>query len=112
MLVIRIELHPYGDADRVRELGRMTIVNVGGTERLANYDVKARAGRRIGHPAAIASGGGIWAEASTLDVLEAPDHSGQVLDHARLEEPVWSLLAKALASIGFRVEGPVTGWLP
>lgn len=103
MLVIRVELHAASGLP-VRELGRMTIVNVGGTEELAHYAVKARMGRRVGHPAALASGGGIWGETSTQDVLEDPDHSGQVLGHARLGEPVWALLGKALVAIGFRGE--------
>ena len=101
MLVIKIELHPHGRSDRARELGRMTIVNVGGSDEIGDYEIKARDSRRIGHPAALVAGGGILAESSIHDVLDAPDRTGRVTGHARLTEPVWSLLAKALGAIGF-----------
>jgi hypothetical protein len=41
MLVIRIELHPKGDASRAEEIGRATIANDGtGTAGVGNYVVK------------------------------------------------------------------------
>lgn len=94
MLVIKIELHPHGRSNDARELGRMVIANVGGTSEIGEYEISARNAR----PA-------VWGAPSdrdTADVLNSPHHTGTITGHARLTEPVWSLLAKALAAIGFK----------
>lgn len=97
MLVIRVELHPCGrGGDNVTELARMVVTNVGGTDEFGDYEVSAAEG--------FVGRFGIWNAPSTADVLGTAKLRGHVINYARLAEPVWSLVAKALAAIGFRDE--------
>jgi hypothetical protein len=90
VLVIKIELHPFGQGGKhVRELGRMVIANVGGTDESGDYEVRAA----------------LLPRGAQHDAWREPQLTGTVTGHARLAEPVWSLLAKALHSIGFGALG-------
>lgn len=83
MLVVKVELH-NANTGEVSEIGRAVIANDDtGTSRAGNYDVK----QRDGEP----SNAAIWTQ---------PDREGRVEGHPRAE-PVWSLVAKALKSVGF-----------
>lgn len=84
MLVVKVELH-NANTGEVSEIGRVVIANDDtGTLRTGNYDVK----QRDGEP----NNAAIWTQ---------PDREGRVEGHSRLTEPVWSLVAKALKSVGF-----------
>jgi hypothetical protein len=79
MLRVIVELHDANTGE-VSELSSMVVFNVGGTKELGNYRV-------------------------VVDPDE-PQHSehrrkGRVEQHPRLTEPVWSLVARALKSVGF-----------
>lgn len=41
MLVVKVELWPHGDRTRKRELGQMTVSNIGGDVERGNYLVQA-----------------------------------------------------------------------
>lgn len=80
MIVVRVELHPHGGGP-MRELGRMTISNDGTSEKeeIGHYHVRR---------------------------LRAPDFStvvrtGFVKNHRRQDETIWSLVGKALKSLGY-----------
>lgn len=87
MLVVKVELHS-AITGAVSELGRLIISNDGKSmaRSVGNYDV------RLGRKGA----------AENHAILTKPQRQGRVEGHARLSAPVWSLVAKALASIGFR----------
>lgn len=77
MLVVKVELWPDGRKSGVRTLARMRIVNVGGTESFGNYEVTAYPTR------------------------DTPRRENVVVSHPRLSSPVWTLIAKAIKSVGF-----------
>lgn len=83
MLMVRIELH-HAKTHKVSEIAALTIGNVGGLEELGNYVVRLQA-----------------PPPSTPLGVRFPARVGMVHGHARLTEPVWSLVAKALKSVGF-----------
>lgn len=39
MIVVKVELWPRGDGNKAKEIGRMYIANVGGTQDSGNYEV-------------------------------------------------------------------------
>lgn len=84
MIVIRVELHS-ANTGKVSELGRMVIDNIGGTRTRGDYRCRAyRKGSRL------------------TDGLERNViRRGAVEGHARLAEPVWNLVAKALTAMGY-----------
>lgn len=41
MLVVKLEIWPFGEKAARRELGRITIANVGGPDEACKYDVQA-----------------------------------------------------------------------
>lgn len=79
MLVVKIELWPGGDERRVKEIGRLHIINRGDspTPRRGNYTVNLlrRGTNRKVH------------------------RSGEVLNYPRLSYPVWKLIRKALEAL-------------
>jgi hypothetical protein len=48
MLVVRLELHPRGDAKRVREIGRIEISNVSELAPVSDYQFNVTFVRRVG----------------------------------------------------------------
>jgi hypothetical protein len=80
MLVLKLELWPHGNQSAAREIGRMTIVNVGGSERHGDYAV------------AIAD--------DTGERWQAEVHG-----HPR-KAKAWWLVAKALYRCGFVLLNP------
>ena len=84
MIVIRVELHS-AITGKVKEIGRVVIDNIGGTRTRGNYRCRAyRAGSRL-----------------TAGLEKNVIRRGAVADHARLAEPVWNLVAKALEAMGY-----------
>ncbi len=83
MLVLKLELHDANKGGAVSELGRLVIANVGGDKAYGDYRVALGEPGRNPHL-----------------ILEKPQKEGQVHDHPRLTAPVWSLVAKALRSVG------------
>lgn len=86
MIVVKVELHSY-NTGKVTELGRMHISSDGGlaSDEVGNYDVKL--GRKGQDDEAI---------------YQKPQRTGRVEGHRRLALSVWVLVAKALASVGFK----------
>jgi hypothetical protein len=80
MLVVKIELH-NANTGRISEIGRMQIANVGGTDEVGDYAID------------LSSEG----FAGSKDVRK----SGRVENYPRLIAPIWSLVSKALHSVGF-----------
>jgi hypothetical protein len=88
MLVVRVELWPHGDESRTKEIGRLLIYNVGGDNDHGDYRVAlAHRGRT-----------------DTRKIMASPARSGEVNQHGRLRAHVWTLVAKALDSVGFTGE--------
>lgn len=77
MIVVKVELWPHGNQSEAREIGRMTVANVGGNERHGDYAVH------------IADDTGLRA-------------AGEVHGHPRSAK-IWWLLAKALHKSGFEL---------
>lgn len=85
MLVLKLELHKFGNGEIV-ELGRMIIANDGGGDmHTGNYDV--RLGRKGCQ--------------DHRQIYTKPVRQGRVENHKRLAENVWSLVGKALRAINF-----------
>lgn len=88
MLVVTVELYPGGNAAKRKTLGTMVVDNIGVSAegRRGNYRVR------------------VYKKGEDLLAFrygKAPLRQGQVLDHARLSLPVWSLVAKALKAVGY-----------
>lgn len=79
MLVIKIELWPHGQEDKAKELAKAVIVNT-----TKNEDIKI---------------GDYFAEFQITGVKGS--RPGEVKKHARLTEPVWTLLRKCLEAAGY-----------
>lgn len=79
MLVVKIELWPYGDERRAREIGRLHIINKGdsSTPQRGNYLTR------------------LLRKGSTKTV----QRTAEVLNHPRLSAPVWKLVRKALEAL-------------
>lgn len=77
MIVVRVELWPFGDQGSRKELGELRIANVGGTWELGEYDGVA------------------------LDSRNPGRKRGKVLEHARTTLSVWVLVRKMLQSMKF-----------
>lgn len=87
MIVVKVELIPWGIGEP-RELGRMVIMNDGslpGNGPLGNYEV--RLGRK--------------GTTDSRRIIERPVRRGQVKEHRRHAETVWSLVGKALRAVGY-----------
>lgn len=86
MLVVRVELHS-AITGQVTELSKVVICNDGTSHdvRYGNYyGYVIRKGGKLNNKKAILKG-----------------RRGEVKGHARLREPVWSLVAKVLKSLGY-----------
>jgi len=78
MLVIKLELWPYGNQYKARELGRMYVINVSKHDDLNVGDYSV--------------------EVTTQD---AEPKFTEVKNHPRLTAPVWTLIKKALDHAGY-----------
>jgi len=83
MIVVSVHLVSARDGS-VTELARAHICNVGGTDRLGDYEVKTLRGRGT--------------RALNSRVVQ---RAGKVLQHARMQLHVWHLVAKALSAVGY-----------
>lgn len=90
MLVVTVELHSAIDG-RTEELGTMVIDNIGGSRTRGDYRCrmyKKGEAKRVGG-------------ARRLPANSKPTREGQVLNHARVAEPVQNLVSKALKELGY-----------
>lgn len=92
MLVVKVELHSAITGGRT-ELARMVIDNVGGTVNLGDYRAQTMRGR---DEETLEKS--MWA---ILRGKSKPVKQGSVIDHPRLREHVWNLVAKALSSMDY-----------
>ena len=80
MLVVKIELWPYGNENEKEELGRMEIINDGsGTLRRGNYDVRV----------------------CRKDNYDKYVREGRVEGYARKSYSVWELVKRSLNNFSF-----------
>lgn len=87
MIVVRVELWSAVNGE-VSELARMTIDNIGGTQQLGDYRTRTLRGRSR--------------EALDKALLATTvQREGKVLQHPRLREHVWNLVAKALSAMHY-----------
>lgn len=86
MIVVSVDLHSAITGE-ITSLSQVVIDNIGGTDKRGNYRV--RAFRR-----------GVDAVASRL-AENGKVREGRVLGHRRLNEPVLTLLRKALQEMGY-----------
>lgn len=84
MIVIKVELHS-AVTGQVKELSRVIIDNLGGTNSRGDYRCRSY---RKGSPL----------YETTKNIVR----EGEVLNHARLAEPVLNLVAKALKVMGYK----------
>ena len=84
MVVVKIELWPFGSPDNKRELGRMYIANIGGDRERGDYQVAVCRKGTTEVPDPILPGG------------RKPTRQGQVTNYPRISLPVWSLISRAL----------------
>lgn len=85
MIVVKIELWPYGDGNKAREIGRTYIANVGGSMTKGNYEV------------AVCKKGTTKCPLIKSDKVKAA-RTGSVEDYPRLTYNVWRLIIRALKS--------------
>lgn len=90
MIVCEVKLHSAIDG-RTEDLGTLVIDNIGGTRTRGDYRCRMY---RKGDAERV---GGV----RRLIPLAKPSREGRVLGHARLAEPVHSLVAKALKEMGY-----------
>lgn len=86
MIVVKIELWPWGDAKRSKEIGRLYIANVGGSIQRGNYDGAVCRRGTTELPQPINPDG------------PKPTRSGHVEDYPRLSYNVWRLVLRMLRS--------------
>ncbi len=83
MIIVSVHL-ASAITGEVTELARMHICNEGGTQQIGDYGIETLRGR------------------STADLnRRRVQRTGKVLNHPRLREHVWNLVAKALAATGY-----------
>jgi hypothetical protein len=88
MLVVKVELWPHGQGGtNVSTIATMVIANMGGTMTLGDYS------------AVIAADGSQPSDPHAL--FARFDRRAEIKGHPRLARPVWNLVSKALASLGF-----------
>lgn len=95
MIVVRVELASAISRSRDCDLGTMIIDNVGCSADGKVGDYRAR----IYPKGALAKHGG---DPRQLVTFAKPHRVGSVTGHKRLAEPVHNLVAKALASMGYK----------
>lgn len=84
MIVVKLELWPFGDEERAREIGRTYIANVGGDTTLGNYEVAVCRRGTIAVPRPIDPSG------------PKATRAGEVKGYPRLAYNVWRLIARAI----------------
>lgn len=89
MIVVKVELWSAIDGSK-RELARMVVDNIGGTNQRGDYRCRTLRGRS---KAALSK--------ALNDIPKKVQREGRVIGHARLREHVWNLVAKALAGMGY-----------
>jgi hypothetical protein len=77
MIVVRVELWPHGQKWKAREIARMELAHVGGSELFGDYTVRSD------------------------DLERCEERRGTVSAHARRGDPVLRLVAKALKAVGY-----------
>jgi hypothetical protein len=105
MLTIKIELWPMGDESTAREIGRMYIANVGGTDERGDYvaavcrrgttDVPRELSEAVRAPTATRAAV-VTDKSADLDLERA--RVGLVSDYPRLAYNVWRLVIRSLRS--------------
>jgi hypothetical protein len=53
MIYVRVELWPFGQKEKAKVIGEMTVSNYGGTEELSDYEVEATDNRGTGFTSCI-----------------------------------------------------------
>ena len=91
MIVVRVELHS-AITGKTTEIGRAVIHNTGGTRERGDYEVRAFKGRDD-KP---------WTRADFNAFWQNPLRKGEVKNYPRLSLHVWNLVARALASMGYK----------
>ena len=95
MLVIRVELHPFGDSSQIREIARMALWNDGtGSPRLGNFKGKTVDGD-LQNDQMLAT--------AIYRAEKGVGREAVVLEHLR-KSHVWVLVAKMLAAMGYNDE--------
>ncbi len=88
MLVIKVEVWPFGREHRAKEIARMHIANITPDEdEVVHGDYSVAIGEMV-------------PMCSCSEIGFKPRSTGRVDAHPR-KLPVWSLVAKALRSVGF-----------
>jgi hypothetical protein len=93
MIVVKVELWSAIDGSR-KELARAVIDNIGGTNTHGNYRARAMRGR---DEEALQTN-----MISVLQKQSKPIHEGEVLNHPRLSQHVWNLVARSLTAMGYK----------
>lgn len=70
MIYVRVELWPFGQKEKAKVIGEMTVWNIGGTDELGDYEVETKDDRGTGF-------------------------TGVIVGHDR-KQSIWTLLRKAL----------------
>lgn len=92
MIVVKIELWPYGNEARKQEIGRTYIYNVGGTQERGNY-------------AGFVCRKGVFEPFEKAKLVAT--RTLEVKDYPRLSYNVWRLISRSLIS-AFPEEKPAT----
>jgi hypothetical protein len=90
MIVIKVELWSAVNGER-KELARMIVDNIGGTEKRGYYRARTLIGRS--------------SDALDLAMFKKPmktSREGFVGNYPRLQLHVWNLVARALTSMGYK----------
>jgi hypothetical protein len=93
MIVVKVELWSAIDGSHT-ELARAVIDNIGGTNTHGNYRARAMRGRDEES-----------LHASMRKILlsdQGAVHEGKVMNHPRLSQHVWNLVAKSLTAMGYK----------
>ena len=98
MLAIKVELHPFGDARKAKNIGNMVIYNKGGTRERGEYGVIV-----LKEGISIPEGRAALLERTEhiCDISGILDAETEVTNYPRLDEPVWELITQALENAGF-----------
>lgn len=87
MIVVKVELWPYGHESEAKELSRMYIANTGGTKDRGNYKVAVMRKGSVNPP---------WPHSGHLGEIAKPIRSCDVENHPRLSAHVLVLVQTAL----------------
>jgi hypothetical protein len=84
MIVVKVELWPYGDRSKAKELGRTYIANVGGSLTRGNYEV------------AVCKKG--TTECPLVSDKIKAARTGEIKNYPRLTYNMWRLIIRSLLS--------------